>query len=82
MWATRKGRGWLIMKTSSLRTAKICPVTSLARSLARNTQMGAILAAVMVCWMRSTRAFCSGVSVGMVPIIRDQANGETQLERT
>ena len=36
----------------------------------------------MVFWMRSTRAFSSGVSVGMVPISRDQANGETQLERT
>ena len=36
----------------------------------------------MVFWMRSTRAFCSGVSTGMVPIRRDQANGETQLERT
>ena len=44
--------------------------------------MGAILEAVMVVWMRSTRAFCSGVSTGMVPIRRDQANGDTQLERT
>ena len=36
----------------------------------------------MVVLTRSTRAFCSGVSTGMVPISRDQANGETQLERT
>ena len=36
----------------------------------------------MVFWIRSTRAFCSGVSTGMVPISRDQANGDTQLERT
>ncbi len=65
-----------------MRTAKICPVTSFDRSLPRNTQIGAIFDAVMVFWMRSTRAFSSGVVVGMVPIRRDQANGDTQLERT
>ena len=32
--------------------------------------------------MRSTRAFCASVSAGMVPIMRVQANGEMQLERT
>ena len=82
LWATRIGRFWLIRKISSLRTAKIWPDTSLARSLARNTQIGAIFDAVMVVLTRSTRAFCSGVSTGMVPISRDQANGDTQLERT
>ena len=30
----------------------------------------------MVFWMRSTRAFSSGVVVGMVPIRRDQAKGD------
>ena len=30
----------------------------------------------------STRAFCSGVSVGMVPIMRVQANGEMQFAVT
>ena len=30
----------------------------------------------------STRFFCSGVSVGMVPIMRLQAKGEIQLEVT
>src|SRR5499426_2881964 len=82
LWATRIGRDWLMRKISSLRTAKIWPVTSLARSLARNTTIGAILDAVMVAWTRSTRAFCSGVSTGMVPMRRDQAKGDTQLERT
>jgi hypothetical protein len=43
--------------------------------------MGAILAGV-ICLMRSTRACSSGVSVGIEPIMRLQAKGEMQLERT
>ena len=77
----RSGRGWLIKKISLLRTAKIWPVTSRAASLTKNTATGAILAGV-ICWMRATRAFSSGVSVGMAPIIRLQANGAMQLLRT
>src|SRR5260370_25718588 len=80
-WMLRSGRGWLIRKISLRRTAKICPDTLADRSLARNTAIGAIFSVLMVL-TRSTRAFSSGVSVGMVPIIRLQANGEMQLERT
>ena len=43
--------------------------------------MGAILAASMVLSF-STRALASGVSAGMEPIMRLQANGAMQLERT
>ncbi|MNR61454.1 hypothetical protein D3C85_1832130 [compost metagenome] len=43
--------------------------------------MGAILAGV-ICLIFSTRACCSGVSVGMAPIMRLKAKGATQLERT
>ena len=35
-----------------------------------------------MCMIFSTRAFCSGVSAGMVPIMRLQAKGEMQFERT
>ena len=64
-----------------MRTAKICPVTSLAASLSRNADSGAIFSGP-ICCMRATRAFSSSVSVGMVPIRRLQANGDTQFERT
>ncbi|MNN86185.1 hypothetical protein D3C81_2035670 [compost metagenome] len=68
-------------KISLLRTAKTCALTSAAWSLARYTQIGAILAGV-ICLIFSTRACCSGVSVGMAPIMRLNANGATQFERT
>ena len=68
-------------KTSFLRTAKIRPLTSLARSLARKTASGAIFSAPMLL-SRSTRVFSSGVSAGMVPMSRLQAKGEMQFERT
>ena len=54
------------------------PLTPAAASDSRYTATGAILAGVMRLSF-STRACCSGVSVGMEPIIRLQANGEMQL---
>ena len=36
----------------------------------------------VICFMRSTRAFSASVSVGIEPIMRLQANGAMQLERT
>ena len=80
-WTDRSGRGWLIRKISLLRTAKIWPLTSRPASLARATARGAILAGV-ICFSRSTRACSSGVSVGIEPIMRLQAKGAMQLERT
>ena len=77
----RIGRGWLIRKISLPRTAKIWAVTSAAASLARNAAIGAICA-VSSFLSLSTRACCSGVSVGIEPIMRLQANGAMQLERT
>ena len=77
----RKGRGWLIRKISLLRTANTWAFTSLAWSDSRYTASGAILLGV-ICWILATRACCSGVSVGMEPIMRLQANGAMQLERT
>ena len=64
-----------------MRGEKICPVTSFAASEARNTASGAFLSGV-ICMMRSTRRFCSGVSAGMVPVMRDQAKGAMQFDRT
>ena len=63
------------------RTAKICPLTSCAASDARNTASGAIFAVSMV-FSFSTRSRWSGVSAGMEPIMRLQAKGAMQLERT
>ncbi len=77
----RIGRDWLMRKISLPRTAKIWAVTSAAASLARKVAMGAICS-VPSFFSFSTRACCSGVSVGMAPIMRLQANGEMQLERT
>ena len=77
----RIGRDWLIKKISFMRTAKICPVTSFAWSLSRNTLSGAIFSGP-IAWMPATRAFSSSVLVGMVPIRRLQAKGDTQFERT
>ena len=56
-------------------------VDVLRRVAGRNTASGAILAGV-ICFSFSTRACCSGVSVGIEPIMRLQANGAMQLERT
>ncbi|MOA61590.1 hypothetical protein D3C78_1867690 [compost metagenome] len=77
----RSGRGWLISMISLARTAKICAVTSLAASLARNTAIGATLPA-SIFFNFSTRAFSSSVSAGMELVMRLQANGAMQFERT
>jgi hypothetical protein len=80
-WTDRTGRGWLNRKISFLRTAKICPVTSTERSLIRKQAIGATLAGV-ISLIFSTRAFCSGVSVLIDEIIRLQAKGAIQFDRT
>src|SRR4029450_57707 len=77
----RSGRFWLNRKISFIRTPKICPVTSLARSLSRKAHIGAIFSGP-ICLIFSTRAFWASVSVGMVPIMRVHANGERPLGRT
>ncbi|MNP59521.1 hypothetical protein D3C76_1545230 [compost metagenome] len=60
---------------------KTCPFTFPAASLARNTAMAAIGAGV-IALIFSTRAAWAGSSEGMEPIMRLQANGAMQLERT
>src|SRR5689334_6108861 len=77
----RSGRFWEKRKSSFARTPKIWPVTSLAASEARYTASGAILAVAIV-FSFSTRSFWSFVSVGIDPIIRLQAKGAMQFERT
>src|SRR3954469_2610014 len=77
----RSGRLCPMRKISLARTEKIWPLTSFASSESRNTARGAIFA-VSIVFIFSTRAFCSGVSVGMAPIMRLQAKGAMQLERT
>ena len=57
-------------KISWARTAKICPVTSRAASLARQTASGAIFASHRL--ELFARAFWSSVSVGIEPIMRLQ----------
>ena len=63
------------------RTPNTWPVTSFAASEARKTATGAMCSGPMRLTF-STRAFCASVSVGIVPIIRVQANGEMQLAVT
>jgi len=36
----------------------------------------------VICFSRSTRSFSASVSVGIEPIMRLQADGEMQFERT
>ncbi len=76
-----RGRFCEKRKISFARTPKIWPLTSAAASLARYTASGAIFEVSML-FSFSTRAFCSGVSAGMVPIMRLQAKGAMQFERT
>ena len=54
---------------------------SKAESEARNTARGAIFE-VSIAFSFSTRAFWSSVSAGIEPIMRLQAKGEMQFERT
>ena len=81
MWTERIGRGCEIRKISLARTEKICPLASSPLSDSSATASGAILAVVMR-FIFSTRACCSGVSVGIEAIMRDQAKGAMQFDRT
>lgn len=75
------GRGWLIRKTSLLRTAKTWPDTPRAASEARKTTIGAIFCGV-ICLSLATRILSASVSVGIDETMRLQAKGAMQLERT
>ena len=77
----RIGRGLEKSTISFLRTAKIWLLTSFDRSEARNATSGAILSALIV-WRRATRSLASGVSAGIEAVMRLQANGAMQFERT
>ncbi len=74
-------RGWLKTNNSLWRAAKIWPVTWLAWSEARKTASGAFFSGP-IAWSLATRAFCSGVSAGIELVIRLQAKGAMQFERT
>jgi hypothetical protein len=77
----RIGRGELNRTISFIRVPNTWPDTSFAASEARNTAIGAFLSGVMA-WILATRACCSGVLAGIELVIRLQANGAMQLERT
>ena len=66
---------------SFIRVPNTCPVTPFAASDARNTAIGAFLSGV-ICWIFATRACCSGVVAGIELVIRLQANGAMQFDRT
>ena len=80
----QKSRGGIDRRKILAGTAALAAsavTTANAASVAPLGQTGAIFSGP-ICLIFSTRAFWASVSVGMVPIIRVQANGETQLERT
>src|SRR5689334_6385519 len=77
----RIGRGELNRMISFMRVPNTWPVTPFAASDDRNTAIGAFLSGV-ICWILATRACCSGVVAGIELVIRLQANGAMQLERT
>src|SRR5690606_25591928 len=77
-WSERTGRDGLKRNISFLRTQNICPETSLAESEHKKPTIGATLSAVMLL-SRSTLSFASGVSAGMLSVIRLHANGATQF---
>ena len=56
-------------------------VTPFAASEHKYTASGAFLSGV-ICFSFSTAAACSGVLVGIELVIRDQAQGERQFDRT
>src|SRR5690348_8580437 len=80
-WMMRIGRGELNRIISFIRVPNTWPVTSFAASDDRNTAIGAFLSGV-ICWILANRACCSGVVAGIELVIRLQANGAMQLERT
>src|SRR5579883_1325234 len=75
------GRGELNRMISFIRVPNTWPVTPFAASDERNTAIGAFLSGVMRL-IFSTRACCSGVVAGIELVMRLQANGAMQLERT
>src|SRR5580658_3221018 len=77
----RIGRGDENRMISFIRVPNTWPVTPFAASEARNTAIGAFLSGV-ICWIFASRACCSGVVAGIELVIRLQANGAMQLERT
>ncbi|MNU09865.1 hypothetical protein D3C72_2566860 [compost metagenome] len=64
-----------------MRTANTCAFTSLAASDARNTASGALVSGVIRLAF-STRARSASLVTGMALVIRLQADGAIQLERT
>src|SRR3954453_22802994 len=77
----RIGRGELNRIISLIRQPNTCPDTSLDASDDRYTAIGAFLSGV-ICCILATRACCSGVVAGIELVIRLQANGAMQLDRT
>src|SRR6185437_16978195 len=77
----RIGRGELNRMISFIRVPNTWPVTSFAASDDRNTAIGAFLSGV-IAWIFARRACCSVVVAGIDCVIRLQANGAMQLERT
>src|SRR3954454_16210224 len=77
----RIGRGELNRIISFIRQPNTWPLTSLDASDDRYTAIGAFLSGV-ICWILANRACCSGVVAGMELVIRLQANGAMQFERT
>src|ERR1700755_193310 len=77
----RIGRGELNRMTSFIRGPNTRTLTPLAPSNDKNTAIGAFLSGV-ICWIFATRACCSGVVAGIELVIRLQANGAMQLDRT
>src|ERR1043166_2424683 len=78
----RTGLGCVIRNTSLPRAAKICPDTSLQAGEARATASWATWSARIRFFMRSTRLADASSLMGIVAIMRDQANGAMQFERT
>src|SRR5689334_13441829 len=78
---TRIGRGEENRMISFILVPNTCPLTSFAASDDRNTAIGAFLSGV-IAWIFASRACCSGVEAGIDWVIRLQAKGAMQLERT
>src|ERR1700722_20412119 len=77
----RIGRGELNKIISFIRQPKTWPDTPFEASDERYTAIGAFLSGV-ICWILATRACCSGVVAGIELVMRLQAKGAMQFERT
>ena len=80
-WMPRTGRDWLIRKISFLRVENTCALTSFAASLNRYTASGALCSAV-TCLRCSMRLAVAGSLAGIDAVMRVQATGAMQFERT